>query len=218
MPIKDLPLHLRPQEKALMRGIDSLSELELLALVIRSGSARSDALQLASDLLQRFGSIKSILEAPIESILKVRGIGKVKALQLKAIYRLLFSFASKESMYIHDDFQLALLAHSLISDFSRENFIVVLLNRNNEVIFFENMYKGTRSGVSISPNEIVSLAVTKSAAKFLCVHNHPSGDVKPSKNDILLTKRLAYISEMFGFNFNTHIIINSNKDYQLISW
>lgn len=218
MPIKDLPLHLRPQEKALLQGIDSLNELELLALILRNGSASSDALQLASNLLQRFGNIKSLLDAPIEGIQKVRGIGKVKALQLKSIQKITSIYVNFVTLIFISTSSMVDFAHSHISDFTRENFLVVLLNRNNGIIYFENMYRGTQNQVSFSPKEVVSLAITKNATKFFCVHNHPSGDVKPSKNDVILTRKLSYISELLGIEFSAHIIINSNKDYQLISW
>lgn len=218
MPIKDLPMHLRPQEKALLQGVDTLSELELLALVLRSGSARSDALQLASDLLQRFGNIKSLLEAPMESIQKVKGIGKVKSLQLKSIFKIAKIISANALFVLNTPLQMVDFTHSQISDFSRENFIVVLLNRANEVIYFENMYKGTSNSVSLSPKEVVSLAITKNASKFFCAHNHPSGSVQPSQNDVVLTKKMSYLSQLFGLNFNAHIILNLKKDYQLVSW
>lgn len=218
MPIKDLPVSLRPQEKALLHGIDSLSELELLALIIRSGSVKSDALQLSSDLLQKYGSIKNLLDAPLESILKVKGIGKVKALQLKSIQKLIQASTFDFYFKINSTIQMVEFAFSQIHDFTREHFLVVLLNKDGDVIFHETMYKGTQTAVSLSPKEVVSLAVTKNAAKFFVVHNHPSGNVEPSNNDVLLTKQLAYISQLFDLMFLDHIVINSKKDYQRISW
>ncbi len=218
MPIKNLPAHLRPQEKALRHGIDSLSELEMLALILRAGSAKSDALQLSSNLLQKFGSIKNLLDAPIENILKIKGIGKVKALQLKAIDKIMWSCIGTKNAIIETLPQMIEFAFSHIGDFNKENFLIVLLNRSNEVIFQEVMYKGTQSEVTFSPKEIISMVVTKNASKFFVVHNHPSGDVSPSRNDVTLTKQLSYVSKLFELMFLDHIIINSKKDYQLISW
>lgn len=221
MPIKDLPPHLRPQEKALMYGIDSLSELEILALVLRAGSFKSDALQMSSNLLQKFGTVKNIFDAPLEKLQKVKGIGKVKSLQIIAISKIFRSFVFDMDLINspHNSLsQMIDFAHSHISNFTRENFLVVCLGRNDEVIYFESMYKGTQKEVPFSPKEIVSLAITKNATKFYCVHNHPSEITVPSENDIKLTKQLSYISQLFGLNFVTHLIINSKKDYHSIKW
>lgn len=219
MPIKNLPAHLKPREKAQKEGFEHLSEIELLAIIIRSGTKSKDALDLSKELIKTFGNIKSLLNAPYESLLKIKGIGPVKALELMALKHLFFLFNySGVPEKINSSVDAVYFAHSKISDFNKEVFIVLFLDKANNLLFSENMYKGSVSGLSLSPREIVSSAIQKNSPKIYCIHNHPSGDVRPSKMDITTTKQLSYMCELLGVVLVNHIVINSKKDYQLISW
>lgn len=219
MPIKNLPAHLKPREKALKQGFDNLSEIELLAIIIRSGTRSKDALDLSKELIKTFGNIKTLLNATYDSLIKIKGIGNVKALELIALKYIFLHFTySGSPTKVNSAMDAAYFAHSKIFDFNKETFVVLYLDKSNNLLFHENMYKGSVGGLSISPREIVASAIQKNSQKIYCIHNHPSGDVSPSKADISTTKQLFYMCELLGIVLVEHIVINSKKDYQQVSW
>ncbi|MCK5945946.1 MAG: DNA repair protein RadC [Mycoplasmataceae bacterium] len=217
MPIRDIPLEQRPREKASLFGFESLSDIELLAIFIRTGGKES-VLSVSYNLISKFGSLNMLSNSSIKELMKVKGIGKVKAIEIKALEefskRISNNFNIKTKIKTIDDVVLNSLKH--FGDFRQEHFVILSLDRLNNVISWKQLYKGTTSSVLIEPREIVSLLIKEEAEKFFCLHNHPSGNVNPSRADIMLTKRIENHVNLFNIELSGHIIINSEGDFQKI--
>ncbi len=214
MPIKDLPLQMNPREKVLLEGMESLTDIELLALFIRSGSRKEDVLALAKRVIKKYGSLSLLKFATISELQSIEGIGPVKAIELKG----LFEFAERLKQIdkfdkIENIKQARQFAIKYMALKNNEEFFVIFLNEYNEVIRFKLLYRGTQNNVNVDPKDIISLALKVDANKFYCFHNHPSGVVTPSSADKLMTKRLHNYSDLFGICMVAHIIINSKGDY-----
>ena len=217
MPIKDMPLEERPREKASLYGLEHLSDAELLAIFVRSGGNES-VLSLSSKLISEFGSLKKLSESNLNDLMKIKGIGKVKALELKALSEFSKRISQRENVLskINTDEEAVLNFPSRFSEFKREQFIILSLDRTNKIVSWKQLYKGTESSVEVEPREVVSILIKEGASKFYCFHNHPSGNVEASDADIFLTKRIENHAAIFNIELLGHIVINENRDYKRI--
>ncbi|MBE5948085.1 MAG: JAB domain-containing protein [Lachnospiraceae bacterium] len=213
--IKDLPENERPVEKFLLKGESALSDAELLAIIIRTGTKDLSALALADKLLKVSQGILGIHHLSVEELTSVKGIGKVKAIQLKAIGELSkriarsmatqteFSFVSPEAIadrYMED------LRH-----LEQEQLMVLYLNTKCNLIKEEIITKGTVNMSIVSPREIFINAVKYKAVSLILLHNHPSGDPTPSRHDIEATYKVKEAGELIGISLIDHIIIGDNR-------
>ncbi|MBN2428495.1 MAG: DNA repair protein RadC [Deltaproteobacteria bacterium] len=212
--IKDWPEAERPREKLLANGPESLSEAELLAIVLRTGDASSkqSALDHARLLLSRFGSLRKLASATIAEICEIKGIGNVKAAQIKAVFEIARRFGQnafrKGSPYTSSDIVYEHFRERLV-DLAKEKFLILMLDSKNRLLREMEISVGSLTASIVHPREVFAPVLRESAASIILVHNHPSGDPKPSREDIEITGRLRKAGELLGIRVLDHIIIGT---------
>lgn len=212
--IKELPAEMRPRERLLKEGAGALSEIELLAILLGTGSPENTVLELASLILARFRSLRLLVDATIEELSEIKGVGLAKASQVKAaleLARRLSSFTNQPRPVIKSPGDAAELVMEEMRHLDREHFRALLLNTRNQVIANDEVSIGTLNSSSVHPRELFRNAIKRSAASLVLVHNHPSGDATPSKEDLEVTRRLCEAGRIIGIEVLDHIIIGDNK-------
>lgn len=214
MKVKELNLAERPREHALQDGIDALSNRELVAMLLRSGTRQSSALEVADDLLKRMGNLGELGVAELNELMKVDGIKTAKALELQAAFELGRRIAfekvkQKEDIKEPDD--IVKWLYQEIGFQKQEHFMVLFLNHQNRIESYKTMFKGTMTSASVHPREIYKEALAKGCAKIICVHNHPSGDPDPSEADIIVTKAIEECGRLTCIPLMDHIIVSKNN-------
>ncbi|MDO7786259.1 RadC family protein [Desulforamulus aquiferis] len=218
--LRELPPEQRPRERMIKEGSGSLSDIDLLAIILRTGTAKASALELAAGIIGRFRDLRNLSQATIEELSTIKGIGAVKAVQVKAALELgkrLASLPSEDRTVIRCPEDVCSLVMEELRDLDREFFQALLLNTKNQVISRETISIGTLNASMVHPRELYKIAIRRSAAAVILVHNHPSGDPTPSREDISLTKRLIEAGEIIGIDVLDHIIIGDNKFISLKS-
>jgi len=215
--IKDWPEAERPREKLLRQGAEALSDAELLALVLRTGDAasRASALDHARLLLTRFGSLRELAAATTGELCQVRGIGPAKAAELQAVFQIARRFgtqALRPGERFTSSAEVFRHYHERLRDRRKELFLALLLDSKNRVLREVQVSEGSLTASIVHPREVFAPVVRESAAAVLFVHNHPSGDPTPSREDIEITARLRDAGELMGVRVLDHIIIGSG-DY-----
>lgn len=221
--MKELPITERPYEKLQMYGAESLSNSELLAIIIKSGTKEYTALDLANKVLKLNDNtdkedLSFLQDISISEFMKIKGIGEVKAIQLLAVCELVKRInkpINKENIKIKDAKDVAKLLMNELKYEKREVIKVILLNSKNIVLKIKNVSYGGTNFAMIEPKDILAEAIKLQAPKIIMVHNHPSGDVTPSKADFNITDRIYESAELLGIQLLDHIIIGGNK-YQSI--
>ena len=217
--IKELPETERPYEKLELYGEKALSNAELLAIIIKSGTKEETSVQIAQKILNlnydpQMGSLNFLKDISLEDLMQIKGIGKVKAIQLKAVCELSIRM-SKPSNYkkvqIKSTEQLAKLVMEELRLEKREFVKLFLLNTKNEILKSMDISVGGTNSANVNMKEIISEALKIKAPKIILVHNHPSGDPTPSKADITFTDRLYNASRMFDIELVDHIVIGNMK-------
>lgn len=214
MTIKMLPETMRPREKLLRSSESSLTDDELLAILIKEGTAGISALELARKILaDHHGNLRFLREASIEELTSQPGIGPAKAALIKAAVELgrRISLDVQQKLVIKspDD-----VKHMLMEDmryFDREHFRVLYLDRKGGLIFVEDVSIGSLHSAIVHPREVFKTAVKRSAASIILVHNHPSGDPTPSNEDIDITRRLIEAGNVLGIEVLDHVIIGEGR-------
>lgn len=213
--IKELPLNSRPREKATLHGIESLSDLELLVLIIRHGNRSHTAFEIAHNLLIKSNGLTNLYKLSNKDLMSVSGIKKAKSLELQAILELSKRISCKQLVntdtlsQIEDVYR---WCQKEIAYNNQECFMAVYLNTRNEIITYKILFKGTLDRSLIHPREIFNQALYYSSAKIICVHNHPGGSLIPSLADIEVTKKLIDISKLVGIELIDHVIV-ANSGY-----
>lgn len=213
--IKELPETERPYEKLELYGEKKLSNAELLAIIIKTGTKEETSVQIAQRILNlnydpQMGELNFLKELSLQEFMQVKGIGRVKAIQLKAICELAVRM-SKPSNYkkiqVKSTEHLAKLVLDELRFEKKEYIKLFLLNTKNEILKSLNVSKGGSNFVNVNMKEIISEALKIRAPKMILVHNHPSGDPTPSKVDIKFTDRLYNAAKMFDIELLDHIVI-----------
>ena len=210
MMLRDYPNDERPRERLLKQGAASLSEAELLAICLRTGTAGASALDLARTLIREAGGLPMLLSAAPEELLRRRGLGLAKVCQLKAGLELarraleaqLTSGAALSSPRASAEYLKARLAGH-----PYEVFAALFLDNRNRVLAFEELFRGTVDGAQVHPREVVRRALAHNAAAAIFAHNHPSGDADPSAADIAVTRRLADALALIDVRVLDHFVI-----------
>ena len=213
--MKELPIDDRPREKLINNGAAALTDSELLAILIGSGTREKSALDIARDLTADNGILKNIaLVHDVKELAKTQGLGRAKAALIIAALELGRRIASAEPL-VRDSITspedgVALLMPRLRYE-SKEHFLVVLLNSKNKVLDVEQISEGSLNSSVVHPREVFAPAVLHHAAAILTAHNHPSGDPTPSKEDKDLTNTLVQAGKYMGIPVLDHIIIGDAK-------
>lgn len=215
MKIKALPEYERPMEKCLSIGVERLSNSELIALLINSGTREKSAVALAEEILaQDRSGIGYLRESSVQELMNIKGIGSSKAARIMAAVELGKRIASKpvqKGMKIQDDEDVAKLFMEEMRGLKKEVFKAVLLDSKGGVISVETVSVGELGSTIVHPREVFSQAVKKSAAAIVFVHNHPSGEPRPSGEDIATTNRLIECGELLGIRVVDHLVIGDGR-------
>jgi len=214
MSITDWPAGERPREKLLQRGASSLSDAELLAIFLRTGVTGKSAVDLARELLQRFGSLTRLFAASEGEFCALHGMGQAKYVQLQAVLEM-SRRALQEELQRGD----ALSSPRAVRDYlqlllggrSQEVFLVLFLDTQHRVIAFEELFHGTLGQTSVYPREVVKRALLHNAAAVILAHNHPSGVAEPSQSDRLLTDALKQALGLVDVRVLDHFVVGGGQ-------
>lgn len=215
MKIKSLPAEERPMEKGLYQGMEMLSNTELLALVINSGTRVKSAIALAEEVIGRGEGIFGLRDMAAQELMEIPGIGPGKAARILAALELGKRAASKPSgkpVNVTSAEGAAALFMEEMRYLKKETFRALLLNSKGDIISVETISVGELASTPVHPREVFHSAVKKSAAAIILVHNHPSGDPFPSEEDIKTTLRLVECGKLMGIRVLDHLIIGDG-DY-----
>ncbi len=209
--VHDLPLSERPRERLFKLGSEALSAQEVLALILGRGIKDESVMVTSQKLISRFGSLKGVANASLEELTQTKGIGPAKAAQIKAALelskRLETDAGEKPKQVLKSPEDVAAVMMSKLKGKKKEHFWVICLDTRNRPISRRQVSIGSLDTSIVHPREVFKEAVSSSAASVIFVHNHPSGDPEPSKEDIELTKRLVQAGEIIGIDVLDHIIV-----------
>ncbi len=209
--IKNIPENERPREKLIKYGAHTLTNSELLAIILRVGSTKDTAVTLAQKILNTNNKgLKNIAEANIMELKKFHGISDAKAAQILAVTELskrISALQAEERIKITSPQDVSMLLMEEMRYLKKEYFKIILLDTKNKIIEVVNISVGNLNSSIVHPREVFIEAIKRSSASMILVHNHPSGEVKPSKEDINITKRLTESGKILGIEILDHIII-----------
>tara|TARA_Y100000588_G_C14113876_1_gene864206 strand:+ start:531 stop:1250 length:720 start_codon:yes stop_codon:yes gene_type:complete len=202
----------RPQERLEKFGATALSDTELLALLLRSGSPEMDVLALSAKIIREAGSMAGLLKWKRDDFSRQPGIGRVKALQFITVIeiaRRILRAESGDAPLLDDAEKVRQLLHPIAAGLEVEKFWVICLNRKNRLMKLEAVTKGTATSSLVHPRETFRPAIANGASAIIVAHNHPSGDPSPSSADLTVTRRLRDSGEVLGIELLDHVIIGS---------
>ncbi len=215
--IHDLPVSERPRERLQKLGAEALSAQEILALLLGRGISGESVMVTAQRLLSKFGNLKGISGATVEELSCVKGIGLAKASQIKAAFelanRLEGSLDTVGHPVIKTPEEAFALVHVRLKGKKKEHFLAILLDTRNQLIKVAEISIGSLDTSIVHPREVFKEAISGSAASVIFVHNHPSGNVEASEDDVKLTKRLAEVGGLMGIDVLDHVIVGE-KDFR----
>ncbi|MBB4825848.1 DNA repair protein RadC [Sporosarcina luteola] len=214
MMIRDVHISDRPRERLIRQGASSLSNQELIAILLRTGTKEESVLMLANRILTSFDKIQDLREATIEEMMSVKGVGQAKAVQILAaveIGKRLYQKHTEGKYTIRSPEDAAAYLMTDMSSLQQEHFVVLFLNVKNEVLHKQTVFIGSLNSSIVHPREIFREAVKRSAASIIVAHNHPSGHPTPSPEDIDVTKRLVEAGSIVGIELLDHVIIGDHR-------
>lgn len=212
--IRDVHIEDRPRERLIRQGAQSLSNQELIAILLRTGTKQESVLALANRVLNYFEKLHGLKHATLEEIMSVKGIGEAKAVQLLAAIELGRRLSQKQvdsRFTIRSPQDAATFLMPEMSSLQQEHFVVLFLNVKNQVLHKQTIFIGSLNSSIVHPREIFREAVKRSAASIICAHNHPSGNAAPSPEDIEVTKRLQEAGYIIGIELVDHVIIGDHQ-------
>ena len=218
MAIRDWPSDERPREKLLDKGAGALSDAELLAILLRTGTRGRSALDLARDALKSFASLRKLIAADRQRFCAEHGLGLVRYVELQAAVEIarrqlletLRTGSSLASPRATRDF-----LSSQLRDLEHEVFCCLYLDKRHRLIQYQELFRGTIDGASVHPREIVKLALQRNAAAVIIAHNHPSGVAEPSQADELITQRVKEALGLVDIRLLDHIIVGDGASVSL---
>lgn len=211
--IQEIPLTDRPRERLRRLGPSVLRSDELLAILLGSGSKKDPVLEVSRELIRKFGSIDGLSRASIEELQEVSGIGIAKALTLKAAFELSSRSQANggENPFIKTAKDAFLVAKPFVKNEKRELFLTLMLNVRNQLISIEVISIGILTATLVHPREVFAPAIQKKANSIIVIHNHPSSYLKPSSEDMEVTKQLKEASQVMGIPLVDHLIISEDN-------
>jgi DNA repair protein RadC len=216
MKMEEIPVEDRPRERLKTFGAEALSVRELLAIVVGPGSRQMGAMELAGEVVSAFESVREMAGASVERLSRVSGMGFAKACRLRAAIELgrrVVKAGRGERRTVRCPEDAACLVMEDMKNLDREHFKVILLDSKNAVISVETVSVGTVNASIVHPREALKPALEKSATSMILVHNHPTGNVSPSREDILITRRFEKCGRILGIEIVDHLIIGDD-DYK----
>lgn len=213
--IREIPGAERPYEKCVSRGAASLSDAELLAVLLRTGTRGENAVGLAEKILYQNGGrgLLEIHHISMEKLMRIKGIGKVKAVQICCLSELAKRLARTDASKALDFASPGTIAEYYMEDLrheKQEKLKLLMLNSKAKLVGESEMSKGTVNASLITPRELFIEALDREAVSIIILHNHPSGDPSPSRDDVLLTRRIREAGSIIGIELLDHIIIGNN--------
>lgn len=211
----DIPKEERPIEKLLMSGPEILSNAELLAVILRTGTRGENVISLSTRILSEFDGLNGLLDIGISEITSIKGIKNIKASQILAMGELFRRFNSlnliREDKSVSSPRDIAKLLMNEMMSLRQEILKLIMLDTKNNIIGIKDVFKGSLNTSIVHPREIFKEALKKSSSSIIICHNHPSGDPTPSKEDINITLRLKECSKIIGIDLLDHLIIGKDK-------
>jgi len=217
MKFKNIPDEEKPRERLMKYGVENLSNEELLAIILKTGTRKHNVKELANNILCNFNDIKEMKNIRINNLMTIEGIGKIKAIELLA------SIELGKRVYEENDYNdlvsltnpktIIKYFNNLFKNKKQEYFYVIYLDSKGKYIDKKLLYKGILNKSLVHPRDVFKEAYLLSACSFICIHNHPSGDATPSNEDINITKNLKQIGILHGINLVDHIVIGNNNYY-----
>jgi DNA repair protein RadC len=208
--ITDWPEDERPRERFLKYGPERISDVELLTIILRTGSLNATAFDIARELLQKYGNFRGIDQRSIADLCEIKGVGEAKAILIKAALetgKRLFLETFNEKQKISTSEEIYDLFRLHLRDSDREIFKIILLTSRNQIILEKTIFEGSLTESLVNPREVVKEALNHAAAGIIFVHNHPSGDPSPSMEDKQITTRLKMACELIGIRVLDHVIV-----------
>ncbi len=208
--LKDQPASERPRERLAERGADSLSHAELVAILLRTGLKGTNVLEVARQLVSKFGTLNALAGASLEDLRSIKGIGRDKAVTLMAAFALAKRMAAEirsEAPLLDTPERIADLLREEVRHLTAEQFLVVLLNTRRRLIKLERISQGTLDTILVHARDVFRSAITANAAAIVLVHNHPSGDPTPSEADIKVTRDLIRAGQLLKIELLDHVIL-----------
>jgi DNA repair protein RadC len=214
MPINRWPKPERPREKLFARGPGTLTDAELLAILLRTGTRGSTAVDLARDLLNEFRGLRALIEADTDTVCRFKGLGRTKYVAIRAAielaHRYLEAGLQNQDVLTNPKSTRDYLTSQLRA-YPHEVFACLFLDNRHHILSFDKMFNGTIDGASVYPREVVKRALSHNAAAVIFAHNHPSGIAEPSNADISLTRRLKSALELVDIRVLDHFIIGNQQ-------
>lgn len=219
MKMNELASHQKPRERMLNYGASHLSHAELLAILINTGRKGCSSLDIANELLKSISNLKDLKQLSINDLNKIKGVGLYKALTLKAAFELgerMHSGSIDDKIQINSPKDVADFMMGKMEHLTQEKFIALFLNSKNIIIKQKTIFMGTLNSAIVHPREIYSEAVKCASNAIIVLHNHPSGDTAPSKEDIKTTNRLRECGDILGIPLLDHVIIGDHTYLSMV--
>ena len=213
MSIKDWPAQDRPREKLLKLGPQALSETELIAIFLRTGTQGRSALDVARDLLTRFGSVRGLLTADKTSLCAAPGMGEARYATLQAVLELArrhLAELMRNGPVLANPQATRDFLHARLRDLGHEVFCCLFLDTRHRVVAFEELFRGTLDGASVHPREVIKRALAHNTAAVILAHNHPSGVAEPSQADEIITRKLKSALELLDIRLLDHLVVGDS--------
>jgi DNA repair protein RadC len=212
--ITDLAESERPRERLERLGPQSLTNAELLAILLRTGTHGENAVQVGQRLLMHFSGISGLHRASFEEVCAEHGIGKAKAAQIKAAIELgrrLIQESPEQRPVIHSPADAAAFVQYDMSALEQEELRVILLDTRNQILQIESVYRGSLNSSQVRVGELFKAAIRRNAAAVIIVHNHPSGDPTPSPDDVAITRAVVQAGKLLDVDVLDHLVIGSGR-------
>ena len=219
--MRDLPAEDRPRERLAALGAEHVSKAELIAILLRTGLKGMSALHVAEEIIRRFRTLETLAGASIEELRQVKGVGRDKAVTLKAAFTLATLMARElraDSPLVDTPDRVADLLREDLRHAATESFVVVLLNTRRRLIKIENLSKGTLDTLLVHARDVFRAAILGNAAAVVIAHNHPSGDPTPSDADIKVTRDLIRAGQLLKIELLDHIILGRATQERPKDW
>lgn len=217
--IKTLPLEENPREKALTYGIETLNNVELLALILRTGHKNESVIQLSQRLLTEIGGFANLSMVTYADLIALKGIKQAKAIEILSIIEIAKRLKAVSSIEkpLLNPYDIFGRVHNQLMFLKQEHFLLLCLDNKNKVIKEKTIFIGSLNMSVVTPREVFKEAIAISSAKIVLVHNHPSGDALPSEEDLLMTEQFQKLGQMMSIEVIDHIVIGWNQFYSIMA-